>query len=225
MAVRARTRAPGRRVPTWVAVVVLPLVSTLAACTGGDDAPSARLGTPPASSDAPDAPPPPAPLGDPSATLPDPATTPVPAPGGGDVSTEVDAGEQDLLAPVGLEQVVDVDGRMTAQVVEAVRTRGRARIAGEIAGPAIRVTVRLTNTSSRPVSLRGVSVGAHDAGGDVLSALGTRPSRPFRGPVAPGASAEGVYLFSLSTGGSAPFTFAVSYAAAAPVAVFVGDRA
>jgi hypothetical protein len=141
------------------------------------------------------------------------------------VSTEVDAGEQDLLAPVGLEQVVDVDGRVTAQIVEVVRTRGRARIAGEIAGPAIRVTVRLANTSQRPVGLRGVTVAAHDAGGDVLSALGTKPARPFGGPVAAGATAEGVYLFSLSPGGSAPFTFAVSYAAAAPVAVFVGDHA
>ncbi len=227
---RAWTR--GRGEPggfSWAASAVsLLAVVSLAACSGAaDEAPSAQPEAPAATADAPAAAGSPTsdPVGKLTASLPPAATTPVPAPGDGDISTEVDAGEQELLAPVSFEETVDVDSRMTAQVVEVVHTRGRARTAGEIAGPAIKVTVRLTNISQRSVSLGGVTVAAHDADNAVLSPLGSKPSRPFRGRVAAGRVAEAVYVFSLPKGGSTPFTIAVNYAAGAPVAVFVGDHA
>lgn len=154
------------------------------------------------------------------------ATTPVPAPGGGDVTTEVDAGQQELLDPVPVGTPVDVDGRVTVRIVdEPARTRGEARTAGEIAGPAVRLRVVLTNESRRALSLRGVTVTAHDADNRVLTTLGSAPARPFRGRVAAGRDAEGIYVFTLPRGGSAPFTITVNYTADAPVAVFVGDLA
>jgi hypothetical protein len=165
------------------------------------------------------------PAGDLAASLAAAATTPVPAPGGGDITTEVEAGQQELLDPVAIGTAIDVDDRVTARILEVARTRGEARTAGEIAGPAVQLRVLLTNESRRPLSLRGVTVTAHDGDNLVLTPLGSAPSRPFRGRVAAGRDAEGVYVFTLPRGGSAPFTITVNYAADAPVAVFVGDLA
>lgn len=203
------------------------LVVLLTACSAGGDAPSsAPSAVPTAEAVALEPSPTSDPVGDLTASLAPAPTTPVPAPGGGDVTTEVDAGQQELLDPVPVGTPVDVDGRVSVRIVdEAARTRGKARTAGEIAGPAVRLRVVLTNESRRALSLRGVTVTAHDADNRVLTSLGSAPARPFRGRAAAGGDAEGVYVFTLPRGGSAPFTITVNYAADAPVAVFVGDLA
>ena len=200
------------------------LVILLTSCSAdGNAPPSAPLSVPTGEAAALESAPPSDPVGDLSAAPAPSATTLVPAPGGGDVTTEVEAGKQELLDPVPVGTPVDVDGRVTARIVEAARTRGEARTVGEIAGPAIQLRVVLTNESRQALSLQGVTVTARDAENRVLTTLGSAPARPFGGRVAAGRAAEGVYVFTIPRDGSAPFTITVNYAADAPVAVFVDD--
>jgi hypothetical protein len=200
------------------------LVILLTSCSAAENTPTsvpaaAPTGEPVALESAPAS----DPVGDLTAAPAPSATALVPAPGGGDVTTEVDAGKQELLDAVPVGTPVDVDGRVSVRIVEATRTRGEARTVGEIAGPAVQLRVVLTNESRRAMGLSGVTVTAHDAENRVLTTLGSAPARPFRGRVAAGRDADGIYIFTIPRDDSAPFTITVNYAADAPVAVFVGD--
>lgn len=77
--------------------------------------------------------------------------------------------------------------------------RGRGANPGEVAGPAVRVTVRLTNGTSAAVPLDSAVVSVY-GGRDLARRPPHRPGRQKRvlaGSVAPGASVTGVYVFNV----------------------------
>lgn len=93
---------------------------------------------------------------------------------------------------------------------------------GEVSGPAVRVTVTITNGSSAAISLDAVTVNAY-SGADAtpaapLSSDGS--SAPFTGSLAPGATASGVYAFSIADGTSDSVVVTVSRGAGSPLVVF-----
>lgn len=129
------------------------------------------------------------------------------------------------LPPVGFEEdvtVADVTVALTA--IEAIE--GEATGPGNVAGPAVRVTVRLTNATGEVHSLDGVSVTlAYGPGGTPASPLEDRSRRPFAGSLASGDSVEGVYVFSVPRDGMDSVVVEVGHGPGVPRAVFAGPVA
>lgn len=105
--------------------------------------------------------------------------------------------------------------------IEAVQ--GVAFAPGEIAGPALRVTVRLSNDASTLLDLGLVTVNAYIGKDRVPAGTVTKPGgRPFEGELAAGRSADGVYLFVVPVAQRGDVTVTVDYRAGVPTAVFRG---
>ena len=93
---------------------------------------------------------------------------------------------------------------------------------GEVAGPALAVTVRVANRTSRPLRLDSASVTLVDAAGQVGTPTPAPPASPLKGAVKPGATAQGVYVFNVPRSTRNMVNIFVSYSAGKPVAHFRG---
>jgi hypothetical protein len=127
------------------------------------------------------------------------------------------------LPPVALDQPAAVGNGVTAEVVslEAVDATGVGP--GNVTGPALRVTVELTNGTTGVLPLGGVAVDL--ASGPELvpaSPVNDPSAAPFTGTVAAGGTAQGVYVFSIAAGDRADVTLSIGYEAGAPILVFTG---
>ncbi len=195
------------------AVLVAAVVAGLVRAFSGDDGAGA---TPPAA--------------EPSATAaPTPAevelapTAPTPEPTG--PTSDADALPPSLPA-VGLDQPAAVGNGITAMVSSLEAIDGTAQGPGNVTGPALRATVRITNGTAGPVSLDAVVVDlATGADLSPASPLDDPSQRPFSGTVAPGDTAEGVYVFTVPVDDRAAVTLSVGYQAGAPFLVFTGPAA
>jgi hypothetical protein len=108
-------------------------------------------------------------------------------------------------------------------VVSVEAIQGTASGPGNIAGPALRVTVRLTDGRSSAVSLDGVVVNlTYGQDATPASPLDDPSGSPFSGTLAPGASGVGVYVFTVPADQRQVVTVSVGWEAAAPVMVFTG---
>jgi len=153
-----------------------------------------------------------------SPSAPAPAPTPVPTGPTDDVDEPPVA-----LLEVPLEGQAEVGNGIVATLpgIEAIQGTGVGR--GNIAGPALRVTVRIVNGTAGPVSLDGVAVTmAYGSETTPASPLDDPSQRPFAGMLAPGESAEGVYVFQVPSDGRSSVTIEVGYQAGAPLLVFSG---
>lgn len=130
------------------------------------------------------------------------------------------------LAAVPLDAPAAVGNGITAAVDSLEAIDGTATGPGNVAGPALRATVRITNGTDAPVSLDAVSVElATGPALDPASPLDDASEAPFSGTVAPGGSAQGVYVFSVPTADRDSVTLTVGYQAGAPLLVFTGPAA
>ncbi|KGH43991.1 hypothetical protein IN07_23430 [Modestobacter caceresii] len=126
------------------------------------------------------------------------------------------------LPAVALEEPVPVDG-LTIEVASIEGIDGQATGPGNIAGPAVRVTVRVTNDSATDMSLGAAVVNLfHGPEATPASPLEDPSQEPFSGTLRPGASADGVYVFTLATGDRDSVTVQVGHAPGASYAVFTG---
>ena len=130
------------------------------------------------------------------------------------------------LTPVGFDQPAAVGNGITAEVVSLEAVEGTGQGAGNIAGPALRVTVRISNGTTGPVSLDGVAVDlAHGEEQVPASPIGDPSSAPFAGSLQPSESREGVYVFTVPAEDRELVTLSVGYQAGAPFMVFTGSGA
>lgn len=150
-------------------------------------------------------------------------TTPVPAAEGGDINQTVAAVPVTTASPVELAAAADFGTGVNAEVVSIDRITTTAQGPGEIAGPGLAVHIKLTNNSSAAVSLANVAVNLTDGAQTPALPITSSPAAPLTGSVDPGATAEGVYVFTLPTDYSDPASITVSYSAQAPTLVFTGD--
>jgi hypothetical protein len=155
-------------------------------------------------------------------SAPPPATTEVPAPGGGDISETVTPGDITSNAPVALSETGTYANGVTVQLVSLEPITTQAELPGEIAGPGLKVTVKITNGSADAIDVGNVVVDLQDAVQTPAIPM-TSGAAPFTGSVAAGADATGVYIFTTPTDYTDPATITVTYSAAQPVAVFVGN--
>lgn len=125
--------------------------------------------------------------------------------------------------PVPVDESVETDRGVRLELVKRESVRGKARFAGEISGPAIRVTLRITNGSRKPMDLGYVVVNAYSGNARTPAPPIAAPGgTPMTGTLQPGRSATGVYLFSVGTKRRMDMTIGVDHTPGQPTAVFRG---
>lgn len=127
------------------------------------------------------------------------------------------------LPEVALDAPAAVGNGVVATLPRIEAIEGTAVGPGNIAGPALRITVRIENGTQEPVWLDGVAVNLY-TGEDrtPASPLDDPSRRPFTGSIEPGESGEGVYVFSVATEARDLITIEVGYQAGAPLLLFTG---
>lgn len=125
-------------------------------------------------------------------------------------------------SPVGLTAPARLSGVVVSLVkIEAINAGVSGP--GEVAGPSLAVTVHVVNNSAVPIDLSSAVVTLLDAQGQVGTPTPASPAAPFGGSVAPGSSADGVYVFNIAKTERNPVNIYVSYSADASTAHFVGN--
>jgi hypothetical protein len=129
-----------------------------------------------------------------------------------------------VLDPIPLDETSDFGTGLNVRLVEIEAITGEARTQGEISGPALRVTVEVTNTTNQPFSLERTQVevtyGEDRAPGIVLSGSGTMP---FAVSVAPGASSTGTVVFVVPKDQRNLVQVAVTQTTDTPIILFEGS--
>ncbi len=187
-------RASAQRTWRLLAVVAALLIvagvvwAVVAAGSGAPPAPAATASSSPAGSatatpTASATAPPSAPATSPAATAP---ATAAPT-GGSPIAPEA--------PPVAPDEVAE-QGDVEVELVRVEHVDGQAIAPGEIAGPAIRLTIEVRNGRDAAIDAGLIAVNAY-FGDDrsPASSLMQPGGDPFGGSIAPGAAARGVYLF------------------------------
>ncbi|HEX2072705.1 MAG TPA: hypothetical protein VHF92_02875 [Geodermatophilus sp.] len=207
-----RTDPPARRrgvLAVATAVLVAALAALVVGLSSDDDAASApaapataTLGTPA-----------------PEVSLSPPLPTPEPT-----GPTENVDEPPPALPEVPLDAPAAVGNGIVATIPAIEAIEGTAVGPGNIAGPALRVTVRIENGTAQPVALGGVAVNmGYGTDRTPASPLDDPSQRPFGGMVGPGEAAEGVYVFSVPADARDTVTVEVGYQAGAPLLLFTGS--
>jgi hypothetical protein len=125
--------------------------------------------------------------------------------------------------PVAIDAEADAGTGMTFRLEALEAVTGEATGPGEIAGPAVRVTVVATNDSPSPVVLEGVVVDlTYGNDGTSAAPLSGPGVVRFSGEVSPGASATAVYVFDVPLDQRGDVSVLVSYLASVSPVVFEG---
>ncbi|RBY86145.1 hypothetical protein [Blastococcus sp. TF02A-26] len=130
------------------------------------------------------------------------------------------------LAPVALDQEADAGDGVTARVIglEAIEGTGTGR--GNVSGPALRLTVGITNGSGDAIDLGSVAVNlAYGVDAVPASPLNDPSQAPLSGSLDTGETGEGVYVFSVPQDARGTVSVSVGYRAGAPFMVFTGAAA
>ena len=204
---RVRLAMAGAVVAVLAALIVVPL--TLPE-SGGD----AAAASPTSPSD---------PTGSPVPATPSPELAPAPVtptPTGPTADVDEPPASVD---PVSLDEQAAVGNGITAEIVSLEAIDGTGQGPGNVAGPALRATIRLTNGTGEEVGLDGVAVSmGHGVDLVPASPLDDPSAAPFRGTVQPGESADGVYVFTVPADDRDLVSLSVGYQAGAPFLVFTG---
>lgn len=124
--------------------------------------------------------------------------------------------------PVDLEDPAEI-GALTARLARIEAIEGEADGPGEIAGPALRVTVELTNGGDAEADLTGVVVnlyhGPEAAPAEMLAGSG---SAWLEGTLAPGGTVTGVYVFTVPADDRDPVQVTVFVTPDEPTVLFEG---
>ncbi|HXH35890.1 MAG TPA: hypothetical protein VNJ54_16040 [Plantibacter sp.] len=142
-------------------------------------------------------------------------------------SSPTDAGAGAVLPEfpaTALDQPAAAPNGLTASIVSLESVEGEAIGAGDVGGPAIRVTVRLTNGTQEAfdTSLTVVN-GYSGAERNPAGTLAKPGGKPFSGSIDPGASQDAVFLFTIPEDARGDVTITVDYQAGQPAFVFQGD--
>jgi hypothetical protein len=165
-----------------------------------------------------------------AATTPSSSSTSAPAPSAAptsDASQPSSASNPEdppaALPAVPLDAAAQVGDGVSATLPRIEEIHGSGTGPGNIAGPAIRVTVRIHNGTAAPVSVDAVAVNmAYGSDMTPASPLDDPSQAPFQGTVGPGKSVDGVYVFRVPSGARDSVTVEVGYKAGAPLLHFTG---
>lgn len=151
----------------------------------------------------------------------DPSETATSTPSDPDATIDPRFGEPVADTAVG-DGTADFGDNVTARLTEVTPTTVTGTRAGEVSGPAIRVTVELSNATSSAIDLGTVTVNAY-FGADTQPASpfdSATEGEPFTGSLAAGAKASGTYVFSVPEGQDDALVVTVSKDASSPLVTF-----
>jgi hypothetical protein len=133
--------------------------------------------------------------------------------------TPVPSKSRATLAPAAPSRTVTVGGGARAVLISSRNVTVKGQGPGELSGPAVALTLQVTNGASGPLDLDAVTVTA-SIHGQEASSSDAAPAKPFAGRLAPGARTQAVYVFVLPAGVRRPVGVVVSLAPDLPVARF-----
>jgi hypothetical protein len=164
-------------------------------------------------------------LGPDATSGPSPTETPVLPPSSTDPPTDAPTvpAPETTLSPVPLDGTASFGTGVTARLTAVESVAGEASGPGEVAGPAVRVTVELHNGTNEALALNEMIV-------DVFAGTELAPGEPLSGPgvqwfdgtLEPGGDATGVYVFGVPADRRDQVRVRVSYDPLAPTVLFEG---
>ena len=227
---------PSRRTATtWVlmsvgVVVVLVVAVLLVRAARGSDpvaatTPSAAASASTATS--------PAPTGsggassssEPTTSTSPPATSARPSPTttGAAPSTAAPSTDVHTKAPVPIDKPDTVEQGLVARVSRLEAVQAKATGPGEVSGPAVRVTIALSNRSGKAVDLSNTVVNfTYGTAETPASPISGNKSRALPNRLADGHDASGRFVFEVPRSGRDQVTITVDYSVKTPVVAFRG---
>ena len=124
--------------------------------------------------------------------------------------------------PVELDEPSSTGTGLTATLISVSAIEAKAQIPGEITGPALAITIEISNTGRRSADLGSVAVSLLDSDEAPGAEMTAAPAEPLTGRVAAKAKVRGVYVFRVPEDKRRPVTVSVSIGDA-PVLVFTGN--
>lgn len=204
----------------WIAIATVGLVAVLAVgVLYAVSSQSGDRGTPPANSS------PSSSASSGGAETPD-ASPPAPSEEGDTNPEEVETppnAARETLAPVPIDQTATPADGVAVAVGSIEGVQGEAIAPGEVSGPALRITVSVTNNSEAVRLLSSAVVNVY-LGADAIAANPvSRPAgQPFVSELAPGASAEGIFVFEVPEDQRSLVRIEVDIDLGTPVVIFEG---
>lgn len=126
--------------------------------------------------------------------------------------------------PVTIDEPATITPGLTAEITTVEAVEGVARGPGEVAGPSLRLTITIANTTAADAPLDTTVVSAY-YGADRTPAPELRQpgGSPLPSSIAAGASATGIYIFSVPEEERGNTTIMVDYSVDVDPLVFQGD--
>lgn len=127
------------------------------------------------------------------------------------------------LEPVAPSAAVEAPDGMRLALTSIENVDGKAVQPGEVSGPAIRVTITITNNTTSTLNSDLVVVNAYTGKDRRPAGALIRPGGlAFSGPVAAGETTYGIYLFGIPQADRDDVTITVDYRAGSATVVFHG---
>lgn len=142
---------------------------------------------------------------------------------GGTVDETVPTTPEIVRDPVAIDAVADFGDGVTARITSVEPVDAEAFMPGEVSGPGVRLTVALTNGTDAPLDLDLVTVELFDASGRPSTLITPHDVTQLTGALAPGATSDGSYLFTIAVADRSDVEVRVTYAAPNPTVVFQGS--
>lgn len=150
-------------------------------------------------------------------------TEPVPAPDEGTTDDVIPPALSPGDVEVSLDGVAELPGGIEVEASKLNAINSVAQTPGDLSGPAIAATITIRNNSKVSLHIDNVMVTLVDSDGQSGIPSASDPYEPFSGTIAPGASAEGLYVFVVPEGARGHVQLSVAYSAGVPVALLIGD--
>lgn len=149
-------------------------------------------------------------------------TKPVPAPSKGNTEETVSSEPQPSKKPVDLDKSSTSRG-VVVEVTDIEAVKAKAQLPGEVSGPGLLISLRVTNKSAQELDLGAVLVTVLDSDEAPGGEMTTAPNDPMKGSLEPGKTAKGAYLFTVPEKRRSPIVINVTLPTDSPVVVFRGD--
>ena len=127
--------------------------------------------------------------------------------------------------PVGIDEVAEFGNGVRARLGAIDPIEADGHLPGERSGPAVAVSVEVTNGSSRAINLDTVTVDLTTGDGASVYNVMVPDHRPLAGDLAAGETTSGEYVFTLTREQRADVRVRVKYSADTPTVVFEGSIA
>ena len=159
-----------------------------------------------------------------SSSAPPPAATAAAPPSRGTVNQTVEPKPVPSSKPVQLDKPASSSPGIKVRLTSIRRITVTEGLPGEVAGPALAITVSVDNQSNKTVGLGDAVVNLTDSSGAPANPIVSPPARPLPTAVRSGQVVNGVCAFTVATSRQKTVTVTVSLAPDQPVLVFKGKR-